>query len=176
MFVAQKPLRRIEIEEIGEDEEATRRRQQMSSAQSKQSALKQRITARDGEQFDKLLSNHSSSHKVATNGAAAGHHVNYSSISSPADIMLNVTSGESSTQNGVDSAVEASVDGDSDTTDVIPRPSATATTNGSHHKPSPATSKLPSVPSTSYQFQADYKMLRSNPELFYQYFKVCLII
>ena len=42
---------------------------------------------------------------------------------------------------------------------------------------SPQTSpRLPPVPTSSFQFQADWKVLRSHPEKFYQYFKVRVCI
>ena len=37
-----------------------------------------------------------------------------------------------------------------------------------------STDSLPGVPSTSYQFQADYVRLKNQPVQFYQYFKVRL--
>ena len=32
--------------------------------------------------------------------------------------------------------------------------------------------RLPIVPATSFQFYADWKLLKNNPEKFYSYFKV----
>ena len=191
----QKRLRRIEIEEIGADEEVVKIQQQISSALSKQSHTKQRITEQDSQQFDRLLANqnavHTNQNKDDGDGLADGR---VTSFSSPADIIAQAAS-SSDNNSKVSAQVSAasqsrvtpdSGDGDAAAAAVTAAresPRDYSHTNGldcdtdcSAASTAEATAArdvtIPAAPSTSYQFLADYKRLKGSPQHFYQYFKV----
>ena len=190
----QKRLRRIEIEEIGADEEVVKIQQQISSALSKQSHTKQRITEQDSQQFDRLLANqnavHTNQNKDDGDGLADGR---ATSFSSPADIIAQSASSSdkdskaSERESTRDSAASQSRvtpdsgDGDAATVDAARgSPRDYSHTNGldcdTDCSAAASTAArdvtIPAAPSTSYQFLADYKRLKGSPQHFYQYFKV----
>ena len=143
MFVVQKPLRRIEVEEIGEDEEEVKRRRLVTSAQAAQSETKQRVTSEDYAAFDRLMGAGDSASASGETDVASrnGHHT-------PKQDSPRATTDSSS-----------------------PKSSKTLVTDQSPEVQTAAPT-VPGVPSTSYQFQADYARLKPHPDLFYQYFKV----
>ena len=161
IFVFQKPLRRIQIEEIGlekEEEEKRLLRKNVESVLATQSKVKKHVMARDEATFDAF---------VKQQKDAPCNRVNNGNIQS------NVTADETVsgdvnniTRNGAESPREVLC---SEATSVVESSSECCPNKETSPRTSP---RLPPVPTSSFQFQADWKILRNNPELCFQYFKV----
>ena len=177
--ITQKPLRRIVIEEVGLDDEQARTGAAIIKTQDGQGRASRQQMAREAAEFSRFQAP--------------------SDISSPADIArLSVRdSGENGVGDNRDSEREESVSVSEtgvnvqvmrDNHNVVTEHSASAKSSQleatkqnrldtrtlkSNPSADPAVRKLPSsVPTTSVQFQADFRLLRHDTEAFYQYFKV----
>ena len=149
MFLFQKPLRRIQIEEIGLDKEEEEKQiihEKVASVLATQSEAKKQTTARDEAKFDAFVKRRKD---VPCNGLRSDtadkipsnhvHNVSCNRVESVKGHAQDVSSSERCAENGVLSRTNRS---------------------------------LPPVPTSSIQFQADWKALRNDPDLCFQYFKV----
>ncbi|CAH1785180.1 unnamed protein product [Owenia fusiformis] len=169
---SKKPLIRLDIEEIGVDNEEQKRTEQIKEVKSSQSEVKHKMVEKDEKLFEQFTEN-----------------------ASPASIV-NMMSHSKRTPNkpsadeviGVKASIEE-IDGtdvketvSSKRKSISPRiNSNTAQSNTLVKKTSPMTSprdtqtdlspRIPPVPQSSFQFQTDCKVLKKHKEKFYTYFK-----
>ena len=187
----QKPLRRIEIEEIGLKEN-TERKAAIAKVEAKQSSSKKEMEAKDQQMFEKFT--------VKASGDMGQEKANGESR-----VSFNAT-GDSCAQselpqvNRSDETPTAAEESRSEDSAVPSAPSDTRTVapdnrrkdrsrlqNGSSRS-KPASplegGGLASVrsalerepPQTSFQFQADFKSLKNDLQAFYTYFKVSVCV
>jgi len=154
---SKKPLRRMVIEEIGDDREEEQRAAR-SQAQASHSAAAKQVQAKDGQLFDRL-------HQAVIEEEATA------STSPADDLRLKIEDITSDKVNGDDKDTCQSNSSQLPTSKTQVAPNAKPVISSSQ-APSPISSpRCPKLPTTSYQFQADWKVLRNKPEMFYQYFK-----
>ncbi len=170
----QKPLRRIEIEEIGEDPDEERRKV-VEKIKATQSQTSQNIAQHDEQMFEHFVKMEKS---VATSGACNhGEEVtlNVESVNiGDQDVRSDSVKQQQTPNNNIASA------------SICPHPTSHPRvpplpndyTSSARVPPLPndstSSSWVPPLPETSFQFQADWKSLRNHEEQFYQYFKVSL--
>lgn len=142
-MILQKPLVRIQIEEIG-GEDDTHRRAAIEEVEKSQSEAKKQITSQDNKMFEKFTSstgslksteNHRNSDKTSTNIKES-----VKTLSEDSSIKLDLK----------------------DVTKSIPEESKSVSPRS-----------MP-VPQSSFQFQTDYKELKSDLRSFYVYIKVSI--
>ena len=142
-------MRRIQIEEIGldrEEEEKMVIHEKVASVLATQSEAKKQTTARDEAQFDAFV-------KRRKDAPCNGLNSNMAETI-PSNDVNNVSS------NGVESVV------------VNTQEVSSSERCAENESLSRTNRSLPPVPTSSIQFQADWKSLRNDPDLCFQYFKV----
>ncbi|KAK3584877.1 hypothetical protein CHS0354_023462 [Potamilus streckersoni] len=180
-----KPLRRIQIEEIGMDEDEERKAS-ICRVKEGQSAVKKKISECDEKMFEHFYID--SPGDIAS---AMGHvqpernsNQNFITIKNTSEELTSVISSQKESSSLDNSRMQ-----DADISDAKSGISVERLDLGSHPKVpsvekdqskvsmsspviSPTTSprELP-IPQTSYQFQADFKVLKNNAEAFYRYFR-----
>ena len=124
----------------------------MEKVKAGQSDASKEMTNRDNEMFNQY-----------TKPSVVGRATNGPNISSGADsARLANSKGKQDAPAVIDDVPKLDI-----------KPVVQDVTQSSSASSSPSTSpRLPPTPSTSYQFQGDWKVVRHHPELFYQYFKV----
>ena len=161
---SKQPLRRLIIEEVGDDEVTS------SGPKEPMSQTKQNIMMRDDVDFDKFVQKKETTQEVSNEVPV--------NVISPADICgVNITEIIEQDTGSIEntesdlkldlSGVHQSEISHNDTSDMVSgdQPSSPLLT-------SPQTSpRVPPAPSTSYQFQADWKVLRNAREQFFQYLR-----
>lgn len=148
-MIFQKPLRRIQISEIGADQEEKKKKKEIAQIQATQSEAKQKVTAQDNEMFA-----HFTQEKSQSAGIVEKNSIDSSSVNNSEKDRLK---------------------GSSDSVSVSAKTSQkTKAASSSSHQGGSQT--LPSVPSTSFQFQSDWKSLKNHPEKFHEYFKVMYFV
>ena len=147
-------MRRLEIEEVGVEDDSNRKAA-IARVQEGQSQVKRNMEAQDGEMFQKFTSQKSSEpkkqmpvNKTAVSTSDATGHKPESVKSDGESMRLKLT-------NGHQEHVKPNK------TSTSPRLSEASTSPRSL-----------AVPTTSYQFQTDYKVLKNNTQAFYEYIKV----
>ena len=177
VFVLQKPLVRVEIEEIGFDDDASR---QTVGLKPTDSETKRNTVIRDNDDFQKFTA--ASPAEIGKLGRP---------MSNGDVISDNVKTGlvTEVTQNGIDTAqpvVKSSIkvcdnktlQPKSETTKVKKGKKATQQTasktsvTGDKSATNVTSVQDIPVPTTSVQFQADYRRLKSDLNVFYKYFQV----
>ncbi|WAR25055.1 RPAP3-like protein [Mya arenaria] len=183
---SKKPLVRIEIEEVGGEEDRSQS-VAMANTLATQSQVKRDIMEKEAEEFQRFTTHGDTNGTVGF--TSPGCITSPADIASPADIgrqNLNANNIDSDSvgKNGSKTGVSVTVVGensgdtctiaadkqlsqiksDSQTRTVRTKPSGSSTVSSPR--------KLPqSVPTTSVQFQADFRQLKHDIEAFYQYFK-----
>lgn len=170
---SKKPLKRIEVEEVGLDDDELQKAA-IAKLIASQSDTKKQMTQRDNQMFEQL---------TGSSDLVKSEVLKNISINDK-----NQTSGnkenkqDKSQQNIVKSELKSSNDQDNTTGTTRLKPSVAMTTDtkldlssvsdSKHSDDSPSVSprSLP-VPQTSFQFQKDYKSVKSNLEAFYHYLK-----
>lgn len=165
-------MKRIEIEEVGLDDDAERRAA-LSKTLSAQSEAKKNIVERDTADFERFTVNSPADIPVLA--------ANQSSENDNKDSDLVNSESKLNTPNGRIELVDAS-SGESSvcdkktktkkTTEVSKEVNGALKGNTSPRRVNLAPKLEFSVPATSVQFQADYRQLKADVEAFYQYFKV----
>ncbi|KAL3852272.1 hypothetical protein ACJMK2_015936 [Sinanodonta woodiana] len=184
---SKKPLRRIQIEEIGlEDDEE--RKASVCRVKEGQSAVKKQISERDEKMFEHLYIDSPGDIAATMGHFQSERDYNRNSVNhgDTTEELTSVISSQKESSSMENSSIQDTDMSDSKTKSGIfverldlkshPKvPSADkdqSKVSMSSPVISPTTSPrdLP-VPQTSYQFQADFKVLKNNPEAFYRYFK-----
>ncbi|KAK2165459.1 hypothetical protein NP493_1364g00028 [Ridgeia piscesae] len=159
---SKKPLRRMQIEEIGLDkEEEVKRlhRKNVETVLAKQSEVKKQVTARDEATFDAFVKQ-----KKDTPCNSVGSGSVHSSVTPKETALENI---DDIRQNGSESPRELGQEAG-----VLNLKAKSSSEHCTDKEPSPRTSpRLPPVPTSSFQFQTDWKALRNSPEMCFQYFK-----
>lgn len=181
----QKPLKRIEIEEVGLDDD-TERQVAMSKTLSAQSETKKNIVQQDSTDFQRFTANSPADIASLAANSGAKSDSGASSLISEVNEIESVVNGQESTKpvpktsdskvcdkNSKTKATESSCTANKP----FKKPVSENSNNSSKGGTSPRSvnsvqAKEFSVPTTSVQFQADYRRLKSDIEAFYQYFKV----
>ena len=149
----QKPLRRVQIEEIGNDRDEAQRRA-VQEIKSSQSQATKDITARDEELFQRLAGKDKPADSTQAVSPPQGQ--------GQEDLKINLSE---VTEEDTKVKITKEPSSESQKHSVKSPPSSTSST--------PTTSpRMPPVPTTSFQFQTDWQSLKNHPEKFYQYFKV----
>ncbi|KAK7493584.1 hypothetical protein BaRGS_00015096 [Batillaria attramentaria] len=182
---SKKPLRRIEIEEIGVKEN-TQRKEAIAKVEAAQSAVKKELEAKDRQMFERFTAD---SVSVRQSSAANGGDRNDGQMT-PGDIpaLRNSQMQEvpASQQNGIAQHTNASGDSSSvnskisstdsgkqnsqkQTKPSVAKPLSPRSAGGGLNSVDSILNREP--PQTSYQFQADFKVLKSEDEAFYAYLK-----
>lgn len=150
----QKPLRRIEVEEIGVDEDDIK--SAIQKIEASQGASKKLITAQDSETFQKFVGN------------KTGTILTRESEEPESDRELHIPNIQDlgGSENAEEDATEQ--------LSQMPKSSAKSAMADMYSPPvSPRTSpRIPGTPVNSYQFQTDWKVLKDDNEAIYQYLKV----
>ena len=159
----------------------------MSSAQAQQSQAKQQITAKDNAEFDRLISGE----KSTANPPSQNEHMVETLDKKPKrieiiddgaeDVALAKSATTASESENVSLKLDLSrVSEDESKGSTNTKSTSKDSINTKSTCPvigSPSTSpRVPPVPTSSYQFQADWKVLKNTREQFYQYFKVSMIL
>ena len=145
----QKPLRRLQIEEIGLDDGKTIR-EAIAKTEASQSDAKRRVTEQDGKMFE---------HFVSPNQSLAS-----------GDLQVLDHGGKS--QAG-EASGQGEQNGQSEQSGLDPQQVEGPSTKQAPTNTLPSASpRVPAVPTSSFQFQADWKILKKHPDKFYLYFKV----
>ena len=160
--VLQKPLRRMQIEEIGLEKEEEVKRvhcKNVETVLATQSEVKKQVTARDEAKFDAFVKWQKD---APCNGG--GDSIR-SSVTTKETVSGNIND---ITQNGSESPR-----GLGEEAGVLNLGAKSSSEHCIDKEPSSRTSpRLPPVPTSSFQFQTDWKALRNSPEMCFQYFKV----
>ena len=136
-------------------------RKNVETVLATQSEVKKQVTARDEAKFDGFVKQ---KNDAPCNGVG-GDSVR-SSMTTKETILGNVND---ITQNGSESPR-----GHGEEAGVLNLGAKSSSEHCADKEPSPRTSpRLPPVPTSSFQFQTDWKALRNSPEMCFQYFKVC---
>ncbi|KAK3104066.1 hypothetical protein FSP39_024146 [Pinctada imbricata] len=151
---SKKPLRRLDIEEIGVENDSERQTA-IARVQEGQSQAKKRLEAQDGASFEKFTSQNSTDSKKQSVIASSSKD-NQPKAKSVID-KSDASNDKVETQN---MKSEHKKNSSSMQASTSPRPSAGSTSPRSL-----------GVPTSSYQFQADYKVLKRDQDAFYQYMK-----
>lgn len=176
MALLQKPLRRIEIEEIGLKGN-TERKAAIASVEAKQSSTKKEMEAKDQQMFEKFTVKASgdmgeakliSESRVTfntTSDSCAQSEVPQVSPEEETPVILSAVSNSntvaSDSQRQETSRLQ---NGSSRSKPISPREGGGLTSVSSTLEREP--------PQTSFQFQADFKILKNDLQSFYTYFKV----
>jgi tetratricopeptide (TPR) repeat protein len=159
---SQKPLKRLLIEEVGDDEERA------LDPKEPLSDTKQKLLTKDHQDFEKFVHSKDSTDSDSCQDTTLvnGDAVN---IKSPADICGIQISEIAEDAPECDLKLDLSSVHD----DKMTRPTDPGAKKQTRLQlTSPQTSpRVPPAPSTSYQFQADWKVLRNSREQFYQYLR-----
>ena len=154
----------MQIEEIGlEKEEEVKRlhRKNVETVLAKQSEVKKQVTARDEATFDAFVKQ-----KKDTPCNSVGSGSVRSSVTPKETALENI---DDIRQNGSESPRELGQEAG-----VLNLKAKSSSEHCTDKEPSPRTSpRLPPVPTSSFQFQTDWKALRNSSEMCFQYFKVC---
>jgi len=170
----QKPLRRIEIEEVGFEEDLEKQTA-ITRAKASQGQMKKNITQKDEQMFEHFIDN-PRKHESFVEEHTRQRHAQIitkgtdNSVPKIVEVEKPVDKDTVKEEFKLDLSEENKIKTSKQSKSVSPR------TTGSV---SPRTSESVSprsmaVPQTSFQFQADYKILKNNLEHFYQYIKVLL--
>ena len=184
----QKPLRRIEIEEIGLKED-TERKAAIASVEAKQSSAKKEMEAKDRQMFEKFTVKASGDMGEAKVNGDSGVSFNTTSASCTQSEVPQVnhqekipTEDSKSENSAVPSALSNSQTVETVASSNQRQETGRLQNESSRSKPtspregggltsiSSALEREP--PQTSFQFQADFKVLKNNLQAFYTYFKV----
>ena len=173
------------------------RKQAMTKTLLSQSQTKQKITQHDDQLFNQKFAGASNPGEInTTDGNNSGDKTTdmmaNTKITSPADLARNATSSEvpriellelDVCKSGNQATAEKNSgegNGVSSKDDVRKGAGCEVSGGGGIAKggvaaspeTSPRSPRIPLVPSTSFQFQADFKVLRNHPESLYEYIKV----
>ena len=157
----QKPLRRLQIEEIGLDDGKTIR-EAIAKTEASQSDAKRRVTEQDGKMFE---------HFVSPNQSLASGDLQVLDHGGKSQAGEASGQGEQSEQGGQGEQSEQGGQGEQRGLDPqqVEGPSTKQAPTNTLPSASP---RVPAVPTSSFQFQADWKILKKHPDKFYLYFKV----
>ena len=172
----QKPLRRIEIEEIGLKGN-TERKAAIASVEAKQSSTKKDMEAKDQQMFEKFtvkasgnmgeakLINESRVTFNTTSDSCAQSEVSQVGLEEKTPIILSAVSNSNTVASDRQrQETSRSQNGSSRSKPISPREGGGLTSVTSTLEREP--------PQTSFQFQADFKILKNDLQSFYTYFKV----
>lgn len=181
----QKPLKRIEIQEIGV-EENTRQREAIAKVQAAQSTAKKELEAKDKQMFQ-----HFTERPLPLEGGSESQPLNTTKCSNPPLQLQSISNIQPTDMQSVpeNSLMDTEIVFDSKHTSVVSI-SNSAESKITTQKDSSAQSPLPQVseggimsiktilarepPHSSFQFQADFKVLKNDLHAFYLYFKVTI--
>lgn len=166
----------IDIEEVGLDEH-TNRKSAVSMATANQSQAKQNIMEKQGEMFQRFTAMSPGDISMATiqkqttdlsngDGSNAQSHVTEMVDNR---LMGNKESVKMMDKNDVPSQDKCFNNVELDR---VTKSKGTVKEVSNVKSPQSTSPRQLSVPTTSIQFQTDYKGLKNNPEAFFQYFKV----
>ena len=148
----QNPLRRVSIEEIGEDPDESRRKA-VQERTSTQSDAKQKITQHDQKLFEQFTKSENTQDKTDEKPKIETLE---ESVNDSEELKLNL----------------AAVHIDDDSQPVKDKRPVVKSPVSSQQSTPTTSPRVPPTPTTSFQFQADWKSLRNHDQPFYQYFKV----
>lgn len=160
------------MEEIGVgDEEA--RAAAVASTVSSQSQAKQKITARDEQQFEQFTSSAISSGDTTENMKIDRDSEEKQTGKSGRKIVIEEVANGNNVTDATSTKRPSQAPSEGERTSKMSDKVSSKAARSDKGMNSPeASPRVPPVPSTSFQFQTDWKTLRQHPEKFYQYFKV----
>lgn len=187
------------IEEIGEEEKEARRKDRMKAAQEHQSETTKVITDQDNAKFDKLIQQ---LHDVDTNGDEMYNmRASNLKLTSNNDDDESGTFSASNQNSEISNAKIEIIGGTNDISEseVVDRINESLKLDKVENRQmkkdkghlsgnlnydgekdirdsSTSSPRVLAIPTSSYQFQADWKVLKGTTEQFYQYFKVRLSV
>lgn len=168
----QKALKRIEIEEIGYDEEEEKIKLKISTAQERQSEITKKSTEKDNKDFDrftKLDNAKDEKEKIKPK---------IEELESNRENEVSPRSQNPGNQQQSPKLNDSSISPRQQKEIVEKQPIKVTSPRLQSSNTSPRlnneapVNSLPPAPQTSYQFQADWKMLKNNTNLFAEYLKV----
>ncbi|XP_076447781.1 RNA polymerase II-associated protein 3-like [Babylonia areolata] len=177
---SKKPLRRIEIEEIGLKED-TERKEAIARVEAKQSSAKKAMEAKDREMFEKFTVKASGDNgeAFAKDMKPVGEKASADTVrDEPQSRLENAGEGEQCLTN-LKADAASKVNAQSAVSKSEKRDSSGKLLNGSSaSKPSSPREGVSFIastlerdpPQTSYQFQTDFRVLKNDLEAFYTYF------
>lgn len=159
---SKKPLRRIKIQEVGLDE-GENIRQAISKTESLQSETKKLITEKDASSFE---------HFVAEKPLEEPRTSDQSISSESASVIKEFRSDERQECNSAENESSQHLVGDKETPPKRKPHAKNVEPSGSASHTSPDSSpRIPGIPTTSFQFQADLKAIKKSPEKVFHYLK-----
>lgn len=172
---SKKPLRRIEIEEIGLKED-TERKEAIARVEATQSSAKKAMEAKDRQMFEKFTVKGSGDADISNaeeKKAVSDSHVSARDTSEVCEKEQSVTNVKESASSNADAPSKKSASSGKQ------NKNSSKLQNGSASKPSSprdngdfiASTLEKDPPQTSYQFQADFRVLKNDLQAFYTYFK-----
>lgn len=169
---SKKPLRRIEVEEVGVDDDELQKAA-IAKLIANQSDTKKQMTQRDNQMFEQFTDSSDSVQKKVQNNISMDDKSqtsrNKENISDKSH--QNIVKPEFNLTSDQDSTVKTSrLKTVPKTTDTKLDLSSVSDSKHSDDSPSVSPRSLP-VPQTSFQFQKDYKVVKNNLEAFYNYLK-----
>ena len=166
-------MRHIHIEEVGIEEDANRTTA-IASTVAQQSTVSKDIIEKEQQMFEKFTAQSpadigafNSAHKVDLPSNISETAESNCDTSGVKMEKLNISDKDRSVDNNVQKTKQNEVSDKSRKEKMIPLQ------NSNCLSPSTSPREL-SVPNSSIQFQADYKLLKDSNEKFYQYFKVSI--
>lgn len=154
-----KPLRRIEIEEIDNTDIKRKISDMSADTRAYQSSEKKKMEARDSEMFSKFTSSPASSMSGTQKQTKSP-----ATTQSP-DIGQTVTAAENKTPPKIETSSAA-------TTTVEKSSASRLKTSSPRGSTSPRSATSPRAPTNSFQFQKDWKEMKSDLKSAYEYLKV----
>lgn len=169
---SKKPLRRIEVEEVGLDDDELQKTA-IAKLIANQSDTKKQMTQRDNQMFEQFTDSSDSVQKKVQNNISMDDKNqtsrNKENISDKSH--QKIVKPEFNSTSDQDSTVKTSrLKTVPKTTDTKLDLSSVSDSKHSDDSPSVSPRSLP-APQTSFQFQKDYKVVKNNLEAFYNYLK-----